>query len=248
MKKTIIEVGASDGKHTEVFLDGLVLINYKHYWTNWKKFKKNDSIKYKNNYYFLKNEESIGDNPEFSEEWKLIEERPFKDSIIYSFEPNRKIYHKLIQKFNNENVFFYDKAIDIEETRKPFNVDASQSSLYEYTDNINELWGDNRKFKVVKRIEVSTLRLDTFITENQIKNIDFLWIDAQGNDFNVLKSLGSYVDIVEAGICEVSLDISLYKANNHIEDVLKWLQERKFACEIQIVHPGREADIIFKKI
>jgi len=248
MKKTIIEVGASDGKHTEVFLDGLVLTNYKNYWTSQKKYKKNDSTKYKNNYYFLKDEESTNDNPESSEKWELIEERPFKDSIIYSFEPNRKTYHKLIEKFKSKNLFLYDKAIDIEETRKPFNVDASQSSLYEYTDNINELWGDNRKFKVVKKIEVSTLRLDTFITENQIKNIDFLWIDAQGNDFNVLKSLGNYIDIVQGGICEVSLDISLYKANNHLEDVLKWLQERKFECEIQIVHSGREADIIFKKI
>lgn len=247
-QKTIIEVGASDGKHTEVLLDGLVLFNYANHWVPTKIYNLNDQVKFQNNYYELLQDSSLEEQPDSYDCWKQITEIPYANSKVYSFEPNRKTYNLVKQKFQGRRrLKIFNTAIDIEEKDAVFNIDSSQSSLYEYTDNINEIWGDNRKFKFVKKTLIKTLRLDSFIEEHKIKDVDFLWIDAQGNDFNVLKSLGKYIDIVKEGICEVSLDISLYKANNSMEDVKHWLIDKNFECQVRVVHENREADIIFKR-
>lgn len=248
--KFIIEVGANEGQHTKNFLDGFVFPYYKGAWQKTETYYYDDVVLVENSYY-----RCIKDNTKnfVSDEknWKKIhnDEAEFKESIIHVFEPNRKLYFTLIKNFGSyENLKIFDQAIDIENCKmKPFGIDSSSSSLYDFTDNINDLWGDNRKFKFVKKIGVETIRLDKHIKDNNIKKIDYLWIDAQGSDFNVLKSLGSNTNIVNEGICEVSLDISLYKSTNDHDSVKKWLNEHNFNTVTKVIHRGREADILFKK-
>ena len=44
-----------------------------------------------------------------------------------------------------------------------------------------------------KEIIVNGIRLDTFINENNINNIDLLCMDLQGYELNALKSLGNHL-------------------------------------------------------
>jgi hypothetical protein len=56
--------------------------------------------------------------------------------------------------------------------------------------------------------EVETTRLDTFIEEYglQDRTIDYLYIDAQGVDLQVLQSLGKYIKNVKEGVLETVKD------------------------------------------
>ena len=56
-----------------------------------------------------------------------------------------------------------------------------------------------------KEIIVDGIRLDTFINENNIENIDLLCIDLQGYELNAIKSLGNYLYKVKYIITECSI-------------------------------------------
>ena len=61
-----------------------------------------------------------------------------------------------------------------------------------------------------------TIRLDTFLKVFKIRtNISYLWIDTQGNDLRVLKSLGKKIYQVKKGKCEASYKTKLYKGINN---------------------------------
>ena len=96
-----------------------------------------------------------------------------------------------------------------------------------------------------------TIRLDTFLTNFNIEQeISYLWIDTQGNDLNVLKSLGEKINKVQKGKCEASLKFPLYmESNNDAKSIQDFLKEKKFKINIT-EHPGekkQECDVHFSK-
>ncbi|NDA03128.1 MAG: recombinase RecA [Burkholderiaceae bacterium] len=59
---------------------------------------------------------------------------------------------------------------------------------------------------------------------DNIEQIDYLHIDAQGNDFNVLKSLGDKISIVVEGNIEAADKVDLYKGiDNRADDIRNYL-------------------------
>lgn len=57
-----------------------------------------------------------------------------------------------------------------------------------------------------KEVIVPGTRLDTFMIENNVKNIDILCIDLQGYELNALKSLGNHLNNVKYIITECSIE------------------------------------------
>ena len=63
--------------------------------------------------------------------------------------------------------------------------------------------------------------------ENYIEHIDFLKIDTQGNDFNVIKSLGKMINKVD--IIEAEIHIKpLYKNSFHKEEIIDFMEKNNF--------------------
>lgn len=181
---------------------------------------------------------------------KLIPTEP--GSRYYGFEPTYDLLFSLVEKFrNHKNAVFVPMAVDVENKVANFNIatyhDWGCSSLHEFSDNIHSEWPDNPAF-FGKSQNVMTIRLDTFCDTFGINGIDSIWIDAQGNDFNVLKSMGKYIDSVKLGQLEVSHNVKLYKGvDNSYENVTAWLKERGFRYETEFdATPQKaEANIIF---
>ena len=89
---------------------------------------------------------------------------------------------------------------------------------------------------------------DNFINENSIDSIDYLWVDAQGNDFKVIKSLGEKISIVKEGKCEGSYSVDLYvNTENNVNDIVEWLTGKGFKCKIVPDNVGKEADVHFRR-
>lgn len=173
-------------------------------------------------------------------------------ALVYAFEPTIELQNQLQKKFkNNNNFFLIPAAVDIENGFRYFNVAGTKdwgcSSLHEFTDNIDQLWPNRPDFHFTDRYKVLTLRLDTFCVLHNITQIDFLHIDAQGNDFNVLKSLGEKINLVQSGECEAALKVNLYKdTNNDAYEIKKWLEDKGFTVSFEDQH--QEVNIIFRRL
>lgn len=131
----------------------------------------------------------------------------FPESKIYSFEPdprNIQIFKKncsninsiqLIEKAvsdkHNENTSFYMAYTDItdeiqdkykfidKEEYKNLKLNNSGSSSIKKSTRIDLINSE--------KINVNTIRLDKWVIENNIENIDFIWIDVQGAEKEVIE-------------------------------------------------------------
>lgn len=174
------------------------------------------------------------------------------ENKVFAFEPTPELYLQLKEKFKNcENYYPMPFAVDIENGWTWFNIagtsDWGCSSIHEFNPNIHQEWEGRPDFKFTDRCRVPTVRLDTFMDVYGVNEIDYLWIDAQGNDFRVLKSLGEYIHKVKRGRCEVADTVNLYtNVDNTSSSVSEYLMHRGFDCLFDKVN-GKEADIHFEK-
>lgn len=178
-----------------------------------------------------------------------------ENSILFCFEPVHNLYINLWNKYKQyDNVFIFPFAIDEKNDFQQFNVStvANQgcSSLNEYNPNIKNLWPGRPDFTFGDHYIVPTITLNSFIQLYGIPHIDYLWIDAQGHDFKVLKSLESRINIVKEGRCEAAHNVNLYdKTDNFYKNILQYLEKFNFKCEIELDKSGfgAECDVFFKK-
>lgn len=174
-----------------------------------------------------------------------------ENNEVWAFEPTPELIEYLSNRFEGkDNFHLIGKAVDTEETIRTFNIAGSRdwgcSSLHEFAEDIHQKWEGRPDFQVTHTVEVETIRLDTFIAENKINQIDYLWVDAQGNDFRVLKSLGEKIDIVAKGKCEGAYTVDLYKTEeNRVEDIVSWLESKGFTCKVVPDNVNKEADVHF---
>lgn len=180
------------------------------------------------------------------------------DAKLYGFEPVPELLNVLVEKFkDNKNIEIYPYAIDIQERVVDFYLSDNDShtdhqygcsSMYQFSKNIHDVWPNRPDFKIKKSVKVQSTRLDTFIQQRGITRIEYIHCDAQGNDFNVLKSFGDAIEILQSGLVEVTNNIALYEGtNNNIHDVTKWLISRGFKIDRikNSDHLGAESNLYF---
>ena len=106
-------------------------------------------------------------------------------SRIYCFEPEEKNFNYL------KDIFKFEKKISL------FNFAISDQNSYKilYTPDIKRhstpnstLNKKNIKIKNFNTQRVRTEKLDTFVKKNNIRKLDFIKIDVEGHEYNVLKS------------------------------------------------------------
>jgi len=96
---------------------------------------------------------------------------------MYSF----NTYQMVISNANGSSKFY---AIDINS-----NVNTGISS-----SKFAELYNDYN----YSILDIESIRMDKFITMNNIDSIDFLKIDVEGSSYEVLEGFGNYLSIVKS--------------------------------------------------
>ena len=159
------------------------------------------------------------------------------DPLINEYRKNN------LNNLNNFNII-YNNAIDIKDGKQLFNVTQSldTSSLYDFNtelttsnDNTTQFYIPQSSFNVITTIidkkEVETKTLKNII-EKDLKNkiIHILKVDAQGNDLNVIKSMGHYLNNVMFIIMESNSDTTttLYKDSTHFSEDCSYLKLNNF--------------------
>lgn len=174
-----------------------------------------------------------------------------RGDTVYAFEPTPELILHLQNTFKSKpNFHLVPVAADLENGWAQFNIagggDWGCSSLYDFTPDIHEKWQGRPDFNMTDSVTVMKMRLDTFMDLYQIGKVDYLWIDAQGNDFRVLQSLGDRISDVVSGKCEGAYTVDLYEgALNDVRIIQSWLTERGFKIRVQPDNVGKEADVHF---
>lgn len=186
---------------------------------------------------------------------------------LYGFEPVPYLYDILNKKFsNNSLVHLTQAAVDLEDGEKLFHISNPKgifedgtnrkvhpygcSSLHNFNDNLEKEWPGRPDFRVVESILVKTMRLETFFDQNNFNGeIVYLHCDAQGNDVNVLTSLGKYIRTVKEGVIEVASSTELYKdTNNTVAHAVAFFDENGFKYDFPKGLSRHETDIHFMRI
>ena len=177
-----------------------------------------------------------------------------KNSVIYAFEPNHTNLKKLRNNCGNiRNYNIIDKAVsDIEGTINFYESNyTNSSSLLPFTDSVKR-WKNPTptlpQLSTVNTYLVKSIRLDSFIKEYNISQIiDFIKIDTQGHDLNVIKSLGDNIFNVREILCEVQIvNYELYKGQANKKDLLEYLESKNFSIrKVQPWSHNQEENIWF---
>jgi FkbM family methyltransferase len=170
-----------------------------------------------------------------------------KDIMIYAFEPNPELYENLLSEYKDyENVKILPFAIHDEDGSCDFyiseNPSASSLKKYDYSDEFSA----ERGLYIKKTILVETKRIDTFLNENNITEVEFIKSDTQGNDFNVIKSLGDKISIVKRIMVEAFTGgNNLYENEGKENEITEYMISNNFYLDSKS-QQGNYADLVFK--
>lgn len=163
---------------------------------------------------------------------------------VYTFEPKRDLYENLVSRTRHlQNYTVIPKAVCLTNGTTRFNIcrEGGASSILPFrpTEELVKHWSAARTDIHYSGVsyDVETTRLDTFIEENNLQDtvIDYIHIDAQGVDLDVLKSLGKYIANVQAGVVETVMqeEKSIYEtqSENTFAKVSDFLRENGFTIQ-----------------
>lgn len=166
--------------------------------------------------------------------------RIFPLASIYVFEPlpkNQKLVLDNIKKYQPNNIELVPMAASDEDGSTQFFVSSGHpdpnaeydwdfgnksSSLLAPQENKNPSW-----LQFNEKIEVQTITLDTFLTDNRIDQIDFVHMDVQGAELKVLSGAKGFVNNIKAIWLEVA-DVELYKGQPLRTDVEVFMNANGF--------------------
>ncbi len=186
------------------------------------------------------------------------------DTLVNAFEANKNLIKTIIQLKKKiefrlgrklKNYKIHNLAISNKNKISYFYIakNPTVSSLHKFTKNIEKTWPGYKDShcQTVNKVKVKTITLKKFCNENKIKVINYLHIDTQGNDLNVLKGLGSLIKIVKQGVMESSISKknSLYQNNHILSEVKKFLRKNNFSIiKIKPIESsvGNEVDIYYQ--
>lgn len=159
----------------------------------------------------------------------------FSQGKVYGFEPVPSLFDQAKQKINNfSNVEIYQVGLsDKTGSEKMYLSDISNSvcgssSLLKPKDHLTI----HKDITFKNELEINTTTLDDWLFGKNINTIDFMWLDIQGSEPNVLAASPKTMGITKYLYSEVSLietydgvimypDFKVFLENNNFEMVFE---------------------------
>lgn len=146
---------------------------------------------------------------------------------VYSFEPvleNFKMLTSNVKLNQKTNCILLNKAVS--------NTVGSRR-LFLADDNFggNSFSGDHWQVKEHSQsIEVETTNLETFIKKNKIDQIDFLKIDCEGAEYEILMNCSKSV---LSKIKKISMEFHNFNGDDRVLKLIDFLKENKFEVRVE---------------
>lgn len=188
--------------------------------------------------------------------WLDTLSRDQETTFVYMFEPTPALQEVIKQRYEHlKNWTLVEKAVSNYRGVSKFNIaghyDWGCSSLLEFNQDRINTWPSNRTdshgdLHFTDSIDVEVITLADFLDNNlDITHIDYLHVDTQGSDLNVLKGMEKYIQIVNVGQIEAAYNAPLYDGSPSYIECKEWLEQNNFLADI--VNMNHECDIIFTK-
>jgi FkbM family methyltransferase len=111
-------------------------------------------------------------------------------------------------------------------------------------------WITEQEFKVTGSMTVPTMRLDTFMNAAGIESVDYLKIDAQGLDLEVVKSAGDRLrDVAKVQLEATTVSYRQYEGAPDKSVVIEYMISKGFRLAgEEIQSHGQEANLTFLRV
>jgi FkbM family methyltransferase len=158
---------------------------------------------------------------------------------VHYFDPNPEFLDKLSQQPTKNTKSFFN-SFGLSDTNSTLEYFPAYQSFVDRTETFRKLGSSHRR-RISEHTKLFELRTaKDYITKNKVEKIDFLKIDTEGFEFNVLKGFGDKLSIVkyiqfEYGGCFPDAGITL----TEVIDYLKSHNFENFSC----LHKGGEKPI-----
>lgn len=127
----------------------------------------------------------VGSRGGFEQHWHV-----YKDQIeMIGFEADVTECQRLNSEDTGGRQRYFPFALFSRRESRPFYITAypASSGFYPADSSIIQSFPDKANLAIVDSIEISTLDLDTFVVEQDISNIDFIKLDTEGAELEILK-------------------------------------------------------------
>ena len=158
--------------------------------------------------------------------YKIIEY--FPSSEIIGFEIEKEVCDQMNSKAAKGTRYFPFALGENNEKRKLYITENPMcTSLYKPNENLANLYHELQYMNLKKETEIETITLDSFVDEHSIDVIDFIKIDVQGAELDILKGSKKLLNNVLKIECEVEF-IPLYHDQPLFGDIAKFLSQYNF--------------------
>lgn len=169
-------------------------------------------------------------------------ESRFPDAEIYSFEPTKSAYGK-ISKLSSEKIRIFNYALSNIDGEKEFcqyeYLSGKTNSFYPMVKNSKyrlQRTVSNNETETIKCVKVK--KLDTFLEENEISNIDLLKIDTQGAEIEILKGAEKTLNSKKINVIELEYIIGIaHEFRSSLYELEEMLHKNNYKL-IAIEHSG----------
>ena len=167
--------------------------------------------------------------------------RIFPNSSIYAFEPlpaNQELIRDNFAKYGVKNAVAIQKALSFSTGITTFYVSSGKPENaipadWDFGNKSSSLLPPAKHLQAAsfihfdEKIEVETITLNSFCSQNNITKIDFIHMDVQGAELMVLEGAGNFINSIKAIWLEVSR-ITLYKNQPLVNDIAEFMKRKNF--------------------
>jgi FkbM family methyltransferase len=170
--------------------------------------------------------------------------------LVYAFEPNLHAASRIMGRLRNYVVLPIAVAERDGSAELQLNAYEQSSSLLPADRTGVEQWITEQEFKVIGSVTVPTMRLDTFMNQAGIETVDFLKIDAQGLDLEVVRSAGNRLkDVAKVQLEAANVSYRQYEGAPGKSVIIEYMESKGFRLAgEEIQSHGQEANLTFLRV
>ena len=173
----------------------------------------------------------------------------FPTATIYDFEPVPVIFENLKRNVRRyKNIHCFQLALSNSNGAASMFISSGQSDASSSLQKPKDHLTDHPAVDFKEVQQVPTRTLDTWALENNIQAIDFLWLDMQGHEYEMLYASPQILSTVRLIHTEVSVKETYENALTYAP-FKQWLESKGFKALIEAIPPGSDmGNVLFIKL
>jgi FkbM family methyltransferase len=153
--------------------------------------------------------------------FSLITKSLNSESIVYAFEPVERVFEKFESNCKLNNFDIKCEKLALSNNNGEATIFDLEGEDHVYSVTINKNLNDPNV--ATKEVLIKTKRLDTFIEENKINQIDLIKLDVETHEPEVLEGMGKYLELFQPTFLIEILDDEVGAKVESIVSIMNYL-------------------------